>query len=88
MNAAFRRPFLKDTKKIKDDDLREKVDQAIEEVRAAADIRSITNVRKLFGFANHYRIRVGTHRIGIEIVGDTVWFGRLLPRRDFYRHFP
>lgn len=40
------------------------------------------------GYANHYRVRVGDHRLGIIVDGETVILVRFLHRRDIYRHFP
>lgn len=57
-------------------------------VEEALDHRAIPNLKKLSGRGPYYRLRVGGHRIGIRIDGDTVTFVRVLPRRDIYRYFP
>jgi mRNA interferase RelE/StbE len=88
MNTAFRKSFERDLKKIKDQDLLDRIRGAIEEVEAADDLQSISNLKKISGSADFYRIRVGEYRIGIVVEADTVEFVRCLPRRDLYRFFP
>ncbi|MEH1829111.1 MAG: type II toxin-antitoxin system RelE/ParE family toxin [Nostoc sp.] len=45
------------------------------------------NLKKLQGYENAYRIRVGDYRIGIIFDGETVLFQRVLHRKDIYRYF-
>jgi len=88
MKAAFRKSFTRDLKKVKDQEVRDRVRQVIEEVEAAGELAAIGNLKKISGTANFYRIRTGDFRIGIVVEGDTVEFVRCLPRRDWYRFFP
>jgi mRNA interferase RelE/StbE len=48
----------------------------------------VPHVTRLRGEGDFYRIRVGDHRIGILLEGETVVFVRCLNRRDIYRYFP
>ena len=88
MNVAFRKSFAPDLKKIKDQALLERVRQVIDEVEAADELQEVSNLKKLSGTADCYRIRIGEFRIGIVVEGDSVEFVRCLPRRDLYRFFP
>lgn len=88
MIAAFRKSFTRDLRKIKDQDVLDRVRQAIESVEAADALHEINNLKKMSGADNYYRIRIGEHRIGLVVEGDTVQFVRCLPRRDLYRYFP
>ena len=88
MNAAFRKSFTRDLKKIKENDILERVRQVIEEVEAATELLGIGNLKKMSGTTNFYRIRVGDYRIGAAVDGDTFEFVRCLARRDLYRYFP
>lgn len=60
----------------------------IQEVKAANDIKEITDCKKLVGFKNVYRIRIGDYRafftFHIEIINDTVFFEYLTPRGEAY----
>ena len=80
--------FFRDLKKVKDHALKEAVEQIIETVAKAQSKKDISELKKLKGYKIHYRIKIGTHRIGITIVGDIVTFCRFLPRKDFYKYFP
>ncbi len=88
MKTAFRKSFARDLKKIKDQDLLDRIQQTIEEVEAANDLSSLSSVKKMAGATDYFRIRVGDYRIGIFLDGDTVEFVRCLPRKDLYRYFP
>jgi mRNA interferase RelE/StbE len=73
---------------VKDQVLLDRVRHVIEQVEAAAGPGAIGDLKKLAGTAQSYRIRIGDHRLGVTIEGDTVEFVRFLPRRDLYRFFP
>jgi mRNA interferase RelE/StbE len=88
MNTTFRKSFLRDLKKIKDQTVLDSVRQVIEEVEAAPNLQAIGNLKKMSGTLDFYRIRIGDYRIGIVVEGDVVEFVRCLPRRDLYRFFP
>jgi mRNA interferase RelE/StbE len=88
MNVTFRKSFLRDLKKVKDQEMLARVRTVIEQVEAAKGIQDIADLKKLSGADDCYRIRLGEHRIGVVIANDTVDFVRCLPRRDLYRFFP
>jgi len=79
---------LRDLKKIREESLRRRVRQAIEQVEAAQTLSELPNLTKLSGASSLYRVRVGDYRIGVAVEGDKVEFVRCLHRRDIYRHFP
>ena len=90
MNVDPTKPFLNDLKKIVDTSLKEKIEQSIAAVMKAVTIKDIPKLRKLKGYkpAIYYRIRVGSHRIGVTIEGNLATFARCLPRKDFYKNYP
>ncbi len=75
-------------KKIKDQGLLDRIRLAIENVETAETMTEISNLKKMSGTGNFYRIRFGDFRMGIIVEGDTVVFVRCLPRKDLYRFFP
>ena len=90
MRIEFKRSFKEDLKKIKDKTILQKVRElisAIEETKSLSNIRNI-NIKKLKGYKDYYRIRLGNYRIGIKLEGDKVIFVRILHRKDIYRYFP
>jgi len=88
MNIEFTHRFEKETDEITDSKLRERIKNIIEAVQIAATPRQISQLKKLKGFNNFYRIRVGEYRIGIQIKGDTIFFAAFSLRKDIYRSFP
>ncbi len=59
-----------------------------EEIPRIASFEEITNIKKLQGYDNAYRIRVGDYRVGIIFDGETAIFERVLHRKEIYRYFP
>ncbi len=88
MNVKFQASFTRDVKKIKNRDTRKQVQAAVEQVEQSSTVRDIANLRKLEGYSDQYRIKVGEYRIGLAIEEDIVIFIRCLPRKDIYRKFP
>ncbi|HET6233265.1 MAG TPA: type II toxin-antitoxin system RelE/ParE family toxin [Longimicrobiaceae bacterium] len=88
MKSAFTNSFLRDVRKLPDDEIREQVRGVILAVEASSDLRDVANVKKLSGRGSSFRIRVGNYRIGMTVEGGTAIFVRVLPRRDIYRFFP
>ena len=88
MNIEFRKSFAKDLLTIFDNNLLIKIEEVIEEIKQAEKLSEVSNVKKLKGEINHYRIRVGNHRIGIKFDGSIVLFIRVLHRKEIYRCFP
>lgn len=88
MQVTFRSSFLRDLKKIKDQRLLDRIAQAIESVEQAADLQDLSDLKKLSGFHDFYRIRVGDYRLGIALAHGAIEFVRCLPRKEMYRYFP
>jgi mRNA interferase RelE/StbE len=88
MTTTFRQSFVRDLKRIKDKVVLERVAALIEQVEAAVSTADLSDVKKLAGAGDYYRIRTGDYRLGIAIQGDKVEFIRCLPRRDLYKYFP
>jgi len=51
-------------------------------------LRDIRNLKKLKGYKNLFRIKIGDFRIGIFIENDTVEFARVVHHKDIYKLFP
>jgi mRNA interferase RelE/StbE len=88
MKTAFKESFLKAIKKIEDNLLKLEIKNAIINVESAENIRQINNLKKLKGYKQFYRIRIGNYRIGIKIESDTVIFVEIEHRKNIYRIFP
>lgn len=88
MRVSFRKSFLRDLKKVKDQRVREQVRAVIEEVESAAQLSDLPNVKKMSGGGSYFRLRVGDYRLGLTQEGEEVEFVRVLHRKDIYRYFP
>lgn len=88
MKVDFRDSFAKDLKSIKDKDLSNRVRDIIEAVEKADSLAQLSNLKKLKGGGNYFRVRAGDYRVGIAIENDTVIFVRFLNRKDIYKYFP
>jgi mRNA interferase RelE/StbE len=81
--------FIKDLKALKSTPYYETIKAlTFEEIPQIPTFEEITNIKKLQGYENAYRIRVGDYRIGIIFDGETILFQRVLHRKDIYRYFP
>ncbi|MGI8952418.1 MAG: type II toxin-antitoxin system RelE family toxin [Chitinophagaceae bacterium] len=68
--------------------MKSSIEDVIAEVEQANTINFIGNLKKLKGYKEYYRIRVGNYRIGLQIQNDVVTFAAFLHRKDIYKKFP
>ena len=88
MQVVFRDSFYKDLDKLSDKSVKKKLVAIIDRVEAAASLNDIPNLKKLQGFNQYYRIRIGDYRLGIYHDKNKIEFVRLLLRKDIYKYFP
>jgi mRNA interferase RelE/StbE len=88
MKVLFEASFARDLKRIRDKQLKQRIREAIDEVKEAAKPDEVRGLRKLQGHQSYCRIRLGDYRIGLEIVDAEVVFVRVLHRKEIYRYFP
>jgi mRNA interferase RelE/StbE len=89
VNTQYLPSFIKDLKALKSTPVFASIQALVfEEIPNIPDFENIANVKKLKGYENAYRIRLGDYRIGVVFDGETVTFYRVIHRREFYRYFP
>jgi mRNA interferase RelE/StbE len=88
MIVGFRASFTKDLAAIQDARLLRRIETVIRVIESADSLRDVPQVKRLSGYSNLYRIRLGDFRLGLSLAGDRVECVRILHRRDIYRHFP
>ena len=88
MKVEYTSLFSKDLDKIENDDVLEKIEKVIDQVKISQKPMDITHIKKMKNAKNAFRIRVGNYRIGIYINGETVIFTRVALRKDIYDIFP
>ena len=84
MKIEFSKKFIKDIEKINDQNLIKKVIEIIEKLKKNEKIE----MKKIKGFKNFYRIRIGNYRLGIEKNDNVIIIKRFLHRKQIYQFFP
>ncbi len=87
MITDFKSSFLKSIRKINDKKLREAVLSCIKEVESANEVQRISNLKKLKGYKDYCRIRIGNYRIGLKIESNKI-FVAFQDRKGIYKNFP
>lgn len=87
MKLEFKNSFAKDLKGV-DKGLASRLRKVIEEIECAESPAEITNLKKIRGSGNYYRVRIGDYRVGIIIAGEKAELVRFLHRKEIYRYFP
>ena len=88
MEIKIDKSFQKDTRRIKDKTIRQRVANTIANVQKARNLDEIRNLKKIKGTTSMYRIRIGDYRLGILVSESSVEFIRCLHRKDIYKYFP
>ena len=88
MKVRFKKAFLKDLEKLPATSRKKVENLVFEEIPKAKEFSVIKNTKKLKGYENFYRVRIGNSRIGFEYRDKEIVFYRVLHRKDIYRYFP
>ena len=89
MIIEFDKSFEKSLNKIKNDILFKRIEKTIIGFEKANSLNNIPNIKKIIGFRNYYRLRIGEYRLGFEKVNDdTLRFIIIAYRKDIYKLFP
>jgi mRNA-degrading endonuclease RelE of RelBE toxin-antitoxin system len=87
MEVEFLRSFEKDLSKV-DLGTRKKVLRIVLALEEAGSLGELHPIKKLSGYKDAYRVRIGEYRLGLYLMGDKVQLARLLHRKELYRFFP
>lgn len=60
----------------------------IESFDSIKKLSELNSCKKLSGFKNAYRLRLGNYRIGFFFENETIFLVRILSRKDIYKFFP
>lgn len=88
MIVEFDTSFEKSLDKVKDNTLLSKLEKIILNLESANSITDISGVKKLSGYKNYYRIRIGDYRLGFEKIGERSILIVVANRKDIYDIFP
>jgi mRNA interferase RelE/StbE len=66
-----------------------KIEKLIEKIESSITLSEISNLKKLAGYKNYYRFRLGDYRVGIEKINEkTIRFIIIAHRKNIYNKFP
>ena len=88
MKITFDKSFSKSLDKINDKIVLKRIEKTIMQCEKAIDLVQISNLKKMVGYKNYYRIKIGDYRIGIEITNQVIDFIIVAHRKDIYNRFP
>ena len=87
MKLEFRPSFNRDFRSIQQEALRRRLTRKLDELESASRITEVSNVSRMAGGSNLYRVRIGQHRLVIEVEGTVVFLVRFGHRREVYSWF-
>jgi mRNA interferase RelE/StbE len=88
MNIGVNKVFLKELSKIPVKERRKVEKLLFEEIESFSSFAQISNFKKLKGYRNYYKIRFGDYRAGLKFENNTLYFERILHRKDIYKFYP
>jgi len=89
MIIEFDKSFEKSLDKIKNKLLFPRIEKIILEFEKSKSLTDLPNIKKLTGFKNYYRLRIGEYRLGFEKIDEnTLRFILIAHRKDIYKLFP
>lgn len=86
--CRYKKTFLKDLARVHPD-YRERIEALVfEKIPASENLFAGFDLRKIRGYQDYYRIRVGQYRIGCRIQDGVLTFYRVKSREEIYSVFP
>ena len=87
--CLYKKTFLKDLANLPPT-YRERIEKLVfEEISELENIFCMRDVKKMRGYGDYYRIRVGNYRIGCKVEAENrIVFYRVKSRNDIYKVFP
>lgn len=88
MIINIKKSFQKDTRDILDRKILIEIGNLIEEIKNCENISQLKDIKKMKGYDNYFRIKLGDYRLGFKYEDNTIIILRILHRKDIYRFFP
>ena len=88
MIVKYRKSFFNDVAKIKNLKQIEEIEFITEIANQSATPEEIPGLKQLRQYPGMARIEIAPFRMGVEIIGNTIIFKRVIPRSYFYLQFP
>jgi len=89
MKLFYGKRFSKDLDAIRHEaKVKKKLLELIEQIKETDSLANLKSVRKIEGYQNYFRIKVGNYRLGIKLTKKRIELIRFLHRKEIYRRFP
>ena len=88
MKVEYHKSFERDLRRVRDQNLLDRVEAILVGLEASESLDSISNIKVMKGHPDYFRIRIGDYRLGLKRINDGVRIIRFLSRGDIYRKFP
>ena len=89
MKLLYGKRFSKDLDAIHHEaKVKKKLLELIEQIKETDSLAYLKGVRKIEGYQNYFRIKVGNYRLGIKLTKKRIELIRFLHRKEIYRRFP
>jgi mRNA interferase RelE/StbE len=89
IKVSYKKSFLKDLKKIRQrSEYNSIYDFCFNQILKFKTVREVSNLKKVKGSKDFYRIKFNDYRIGLLIDNENIVFFRVLHRKDIYKFFP
>jgi mRNA interferase RelE/StbE len=89
MIIEYDKSFEKSLEKVRNKTLFQKIEKIIIDFENAKSLSDIPSIKKLTGYKNYYRLRIGEYRLGFEKISEnTLRFIIVAHRKDIYKSFP
>jgi mRNA-degrading endonuclease RelE of RelBE toxin-antitoxin system len=88
MQVVYLKHFLKDIQKLNDSIIKKQLLELISDFKKANSLLDLTQVKKIRGHSEAYRIRIGKYRLGFYFNGEIIEFARFAKCEDIYKLFP
>ena len=89
MKLLYGKRFSKDLDAIRHEaKVKKHLLELIEKIKETDSLANLKGVRKIEGYQNYFRIKVGDYRLGIKLTKKRIELIRFLHRKEIYRRFP
>ena len=87
MEIIITKTFEKQLKSVPKN-IRESAIAVLEALEKTKNLTEIKDLKKLSGYTNYYRIRIGNYRMGLQIINPKIMVVTILHRGAIYKIFP
>ena len=88
MQVSYHRQFEKDIEKYASPEQIQEIFDLVWKLEQVDSLREIADIKKLAGFKQYYRYRMGEYRIGFSHNETGIRLERFLHRKDIYKRYP